>query len=168
MAKRRVVASVPAAAPAPQPPVETPAPPAEEVRTSLLDASPAPVPEPAMEEGLPLPEGEAASVSVATGSHVVVTPVESPPPPVAVVEAEPVMAPPAPRAPLGEAFVQLRAVKTLDTPPVIGRFDFHEAVGRDPRTGQTLRGQFRDGFHYRVPGYVASACIERNWGILAS
>ena len=62
--------------------------------------------------------------------------------------------------------VTIRAIYTTDVPPIVGAFNFQNAVGKDAQSGKPLRGKFESGYVYRVPRYVAAHAVEKNWAIL--
>lgn len=130
--------------------------------------APAATPE-AEDGGLPLPEGAAPEMSGITAPALTAEPVDEVP---AGLQLEDVEV--APRdvtrsraGTLGSEYetVRMRALCDLDFSPTFGKYCFDQAVGRDMRTGVTVRGKVRNGFVYNVPRYVCQAMIEREWGM---
>jgi len=61
--------------------------------------------------------------------------------------------------------VRVRGMRDLEFPPVVGSFDFHGTVGKEPRTNKLIRGKFKNGYVYVVPSYVASVLVEKRWAL---
>jgi len=71
-------------------------------------------------------------------------------------------------APSSTDKVNIRILRQISTPPVIGSFDFTSSVGKDTQTGRTVRGLFQPNTVYRVPRYVADFVCERNWAMVVA
>lgn len=128
---------------------------------------------PEEEGGIPLPEGATPETAIPPAGVTVELAPPPVPPGLHVEEPEEVcdVTPAAPAASTRQAIspehatVRMRALGDLDFCPTFGRFTFDEVVGREPRSGQQVRGKIRNGFVYNVPRYVCDAMVERDWGM---
>lgn len=119
------------------------------------------------ENGLPLPEGEepvtqSNEATIHASEEASLTGV------VGVSDAEPEIASEAADVPNNSeatASVFVRAMCDLVAPPNFGPCNFAEMTGKEQRTGKLIRGVFKNGYVYKVPSFVASALVERNWAM---
>lgn len=115
------------------------------------------------EGGLPLPEGEQPVKQAVSPLKVEEKPTI--PNVVGVSDAPPTVAekPKSKSAP--SELVKVRGLRDLDSAPSVGNFNFAEAVGKEIRTGQIVRGKIKNGYVYLVPPYVADVMVEHDWGM---
>jgi len=64
-----------------------------------------------------------------------------------------------------DSLVMMRAIRSCDVPPVVGSFRFLDAVGKEARSGKPVRGQYLNGYMYRVPEYVAAHLVSKDWAM---
>jgi len=120
------------------------------------------------EGGLPLPES-AQPVQAAPASALTVKEITVAPQVVGVSDSSPEIQAALPQRvaavvdPL--ALVKIRGMRDMESAPSIGKFDFADSIGKESRTGQIVRGKFKNGYIYVVPSYVADAVVEKDWGM---
>jgi len=116
---------------------------------------------------LPTPqELEAAEAALQDDSGIQVEELPPATQPLAVGEEEVSVAALTPEKRVGDMdSATIRALVDLDSPPIVGEFNFASATGRDARFGKPVRGKFRNGLVFTVPNYVALYVIERDWAM---